>query len=142
MDARSILTCLGRVPPLTAIWGDSHTIVQQRCWCYDNRSHAWEDNISRLGEISLTVLMPTIVCGCHDTLHLAAGRRMHLRLEGSGVTCPTQVWYRVKREFRFPHVEPSLYVRGTALLKWLTWKIKLETRLTGKLKKFCNLRQD
>ena len=26
--------------------------------------------------------MPTIVCGVHDTLHLAAGRRMHLRLEG------------------------------------------------------------
>ena len=88
MDARFILTCLGRVPPLTAIWGDSHTIVQQRCWCYDNRSHAWEDIISRLGEISLPVLMPTIVCGVHDTLHLAAGRRMHLRLEEVVIRVP------------------------------------------------------
>ena len=43
------------------------------------------------------------------------------------------VWYRIKKEFRLPHVEPSSYVRGTALLKWLTRKIKFETRLTGKL---------
>ena len=51
-------------------------------WYYDNRSHAWQEIISRLGEISLPVLMPQLSVEVHNTLLLAAGRRMHLRLEG------------------------------------------------------------
>ena len=62
--------------------------------------------------------MPTTVCGCHDTLHLAAGRQEHtLHYRGVVERGIRLVRYRVKRTFSLPLVKPSLHVRGTVLLE-------------------------
>ena len=66
----------------------------------------------------MPVLMPTTVCGCHDTPHLAAGRQEHtLHYRGVVERGIRLVRYRVKRAFSLPLVKPSLHVRGTVLLK-------------------------
>ena len=73
--------------------------------------------------------MPQLSVEVHNTLHLAAGRRMHLRLEG--------VVKRVPRMCDVGLRGVPFLVCGTVLirerdciflhfLKWLTWEIKLE----------------
>ena len=74
--------------------------------------------VSWLGEISLPVLMPTTVCGCHDTPHVAASRQEYtLHYRGVVERGIRLVRYRVKRAFSLPLVKPSLHVRGTVLFE-------------------------